>query len=104
MHNPQAVLSHERLRTLLDPDQPVAVLFISVLHFTSDASRIVARFRQFMAPGSYLAQHPGNTWAELTRLADAPGHEMAERRPARGLTIRPLHRWPGRTRHPGRRR
>jgi SAM-dependent methyltransferase len=59
MHDPQAVLGHEGLRTLIDPDQPVAVLFISVLHFTSDASRIVADFRHFMAPGSHLALSHG---------------------------------------------
>lgn len=59
MHDPRSILNHQGLRTLIDPDQPVAALFISVLHFTSDASRIVTEFRRFMAPGSYLALSHG---------------------------------------------
>jgi SAM-dependent methyltransferase len=59
MHEPQALLEHEGLRALIDRDQPVAVLFVSVLHFTSEAARIVAEFRKFMAPGSYLVLSHG---------------------------------------------
>lgn len=66
MHHSQAVLDHPGLRSLIDPGQPVAVLFVSVLHFTSEAARIVADFRQFMAPGSYLALSHGVT-------AEVPG-------------------------------
>lgn len=50
----------ERLRTQaqIDFDRPVAVLLVGVLHFVMDEehpAELIARFREVMAPGSYLA-------------------------------------------------
>lgn len=45
-------------RDFIDFDQPVAVLFVAVLHFVSDdynPHATVARIRDELAPGSYLA-------------------------------------------------
>jgi hypothetical protein len=58
VRDPDAVLGHEALGACIDFDRPVAVLLLMVLHFISqqeDAPGIIARFRERMAPGSYLA-------------------------------------------------
>jgi O-methyltransferase involved in polyketide biosynthesis len=64
LRNPDAVLGHEALATCIDFSQPVAVLLLMVLHFVSqeeDAPGIIARFRDRMAPGSYLAMSLGTS-------------------------------------------
>jgi S-adenosyl methyltransferase len=58
VRDPGAVLGDDALATCIDFSKPVAVLLLSVLHFISleeNAPAIIARFRQRMAPGSYLA-------------------------------------------------
>lgn len=63
---PGAILNHLDMTRLIDFTEPVAVLFASVLHFATDEdnpARIVAAFRDRMAPGSYVViSHvtPGN--------------------------------------------
>ncbi|GGS95603.1 hypothetical protein GCM10010156_62310 [Planobispora rosea] len=63
MREPQAILEDPRLLELIDFGEPVAVLFVSVLHFITDAEDphgIVASFRDRMAPGSYLVISHGS--------------------------------------------
>ncbi|MDT4986141.1 MAG: hypothetical protein QOI74_235 [Micromonosporaceae bacterium] len=58
MRNPDAILNHPATVALLDRDRPVGVLMVSLLHFLTDdddPAGIVARFRDALAPGSYLA-------------------------------------------------
>lgn len=57
----QAILSALELGTTIDLSQPVCVLLVSMLHFMadSDADRLVAAFRDRMAPGSYLVLSAG---------------------------------------------
>ncbi|MEV4461706.1 SAM-dependent methyltransferase [Microbispora sp. NPDC049633] len=58
IRRPDAVMDHPALRALIDFDEPVGVLFVTVLHFVSDeegAHGIVARWRDRMAPGSHVA-------------------------------------------------
>lgn len=53
-----AVLGHPATRRLIDFDEPIAILMFMVLHFVSDDQdpyRLVARYRDATAPGSYLA-------------------------------------------------
>ena len=60
---PRCCRAPELLR-LLDLTQPVAVVCASVLHFVSDEEdphRIIAEYRDHMAPGSYLAISHGTT-------------------------------------------
>lgn len=55
---PDEILNHPKLRTLIDLDQPVALLLVGLLFLIADdddPAGIVARFREAMAPGSYLA-------------------------------------------------
>jgi len=64
IRDPDAVLGHEALAGCIDFSKPVAVLLLSVLHFISheeDAAGIVARFRERMAPGSYLSVSVGTS-------------------------------------------
>lgn len=57
MREPRATLVDPELQALIDFSRPVAVLFVAVLHFITDAedpAGIVRAFREVMAPGSYL--------------------------------------------------
>jgi hypothetical protein len=52
------ILDHPQTKRLLDFDQPVGLLMLAVLHFVPDAwdpVGIVARYRDHLASGSYLA-------------------------------------------------
>jgi hypothetical protein len=58
LREPNVILEHPEVREVIDLDQPVAILLIAVLHFLQDADDpvgIVARLRDAMAAGSYLA-------------------------------------------------
>jgi hypothetical protein len=57
IRRPGEILAHPDLLSMIDFAQPVAVLFVAVLHFVTpqeDPTAIVAAFRDRMAPGSYL--------------------------------------------------
>jgi len=75
IRDPDSVLAHRALAECLDFGQPVAVLLLSVLHFIShdeDAPGIIARFRERLAPGSYLAISVGTSdGADPDMLAEA---------------------------------
>jgi hypothetical protein len=75
VRDPATVLAHPSLAGCLDFSQPVAVLLLSVLHFISheeDAPAIIAKFRERMAPGSYLAISVGTSDdADPEMLAEA---------------------------------
>ncbi|MBH0776926.1 SAM-dependent methyltransferase [Nocardia bovistercoris] len=56
--DPASILAHPRVTDLLDFQRPIAVLLLGVLHFVPDAADpagCVARLRDAVAPGSYLA-------------------------------------------------
>jgi hypothetical protein len=58
LRDPSTILAHPTVRGLLDTDRPVAVLLIAALHFVPDSQHpadILARLRNALAPGSYLA-------------------------------------------------
>jgi hypothetical protein len=75
VREPDAVLGDDTLTRCLDFARPVAVLLLSVLHFISgdeDAPGIVARFRERMAPGSFLVVSIGTSdGADPEMLAEA---------------------------------
>jgi S-adenosyl methyltransferase len=55
---PETILDHSAIREHIDFDQPMAVLMIAILHFFADDDGpydIVARLRDAVPPGSYLA-------------------------------------------------
>ncbi|MGQ0716771.1 MAG: SAM-dependent methyltransferase [Pseudonocardiales bacterium] len=52
------ILDHPQTKSLLDLDQPVGLLMLWMLHFVPDSwdpPGILARYRDRLAPGSYLA-------------------------------------------------
>lgn len=58
LRDPQAILDDPELTGWINPDKPVAILLVAVLHLLGDAddpATIVAQLRDWMAPGSYLA-------------------------------------------------
>jgi hypothetical protein len=57
LRDPGTILGHPDTRRLIDFSQPLAILFVAVLHFIADADAhaAVAAFTGAAAPGSYLA-------------------------------------------------
>lgn len=57
VRQPEKILAHPEVKRLIDFDEPVCVLFVSVLHGITEAedpAGIVREFAERMAPGSYL--------------------------------------------------
>ncbi|WP_434449264.1 SAM-dependent methyltransferase [Lentzea sp. E54] len=58
LRSPDQVLGSTEVRSLLNFDEPVAVMMVAVLHFVPDSddpAAIIAGYRDAMAPGSFLA-------------------------------------------------
>jgi O-methyltransferase involved in polyketide biosynthesis len=58
LRDPESVFDDPRLRQLIDPSKPTAVLLIAVLHFVPDEQKpieLIARIAGCVAPGSYVA-------------------------------------------------
>jgi hypothetical protein len=84
VRQPDDIIGHPSLNTLIDWDQPVAVLLVAILHFVpddNDPAGIVGQFRDKMAPGSHIvishAHHQGDEDAvrhlvSIYRGANAP--------------------------------
>jgi SAM-dependent methyltransferase len=57
LRKPQEILESAEVRRLIDPNRPVAVLLVAILHFVEDADdpyAAVAEFGAALAPGSLL--------------------------------------------------
>ncbi|GAA0940119.1 SAM-dependent methyltransferase [Virgisporangium aurantiacum] len=58
VRQPQRILDNPHVRELIDFDKPVLILFIGLFHLVADGddpAGIVARYRDRMASGSYMA-------------------------------------------------
>jgi hypothetical protein len=57
LRDPATILGHPDTHRLIDLAEPLAILFVAVLHFVPDpdAQQAVAAFTSVAAPGSYLA-------------------------------------------------
>ncbi|MFW6092021.1 MAG: SAM-dependent methyltransferase [Actinomycetota bacterium] len=58
LRHPDEILDDPDVRSLIDFNQPVAVLLVAIVHFLTDEddpAAIIGRFRDAMASGSYLA-------------------------------------------------
>ncbi|MEU0531429.1 SAM-dependent methyltransferase [Amycolatopsis tolypomycina] len=56
--DPDGIFSHPEVRRLLDFDAPVGLLTVAMLHWIPDSEdphALLARYRDHVAPGSYLA-------------------------------------------------
>jgi SAM-dependent methyltransferase len=73
LRDAQAILDHPELKRLIDFDQPVALLLVSMLHFVDDdAYAAVGRLIAALGPGSYLAISHG-TIPDETLAGDIDG-------------------------------
>ncbi len=76
IRDPESILTHPGIRTLIDFDQPVALLLFAILHHVNDhedPQGIAARFREVLPSGSYLAlshfHNPGPGMPEVSAQA-----------------------------------
>jgi hypothetical protein len=79
LREPEAILAHPEVRELIDLDRPVAVLLLAILHFIPDEQDpfgIVARFRDRLPAGSYLAISHGTR--DIPVRPDMSAEQMAE--------------------------
>jgi hypothetical protein len=79
LREPDGILGHPEVRELIDFSQPVALLLMAILHFISDDEDpfgIVARFRDALPAGSYLAISHGTR--DIPARPDMSAEEMAE--------------------------
>ncbi|MER7013577.1 SAM-dependent methyltransferase [Saccharopolyspora sp. NPDC000359] len=89
LRDPEAVLASPEVAELLDLSQPIALMMVAVLHFVTDddePGKIVARYREAMAPGSYLVISHAS--AE-SRPDVGPAHaDLYRRRTSTPMTMR----------------
>ena len=88
MRNPEAILADPELTAVVDLSQPVAVILIAVLHAVPDSddpAGVVARYRDALAPGSYLVIAHGS---HEGRAEEAEKLVEVSRRTPTPLTLR----------------
>ena len=79
LRDPDSVMRHPEVRELIDFDQPIALLLMAILHFVPDEQDpygIVARFRDALPAGSYLALSHGTR--DIPARTDMSPEAMAE--------------------------
>jgi hypothetical protein len=79
LREPDSILGHPEVRELIDFNQPIALLLMAILHFIPDDEdpfRIVARFRDALPTGSYLAISHGTR--DIPVRPDMSADEMTE--------------------------
>jgi S-adenosyl methyltransferase len=72
IREPDAVVGRREVLRLIDFSEPVAVLFVAILHFIPDSDEphaLVGKFRDHMAPGSYLVVSHGTQDVAATAVA-----------------------------------
>ena len=88
LREPDQVLSDPAVRALLDDGEPVAVLMVAVLHFVpdeDDPAGLVARFRDAVPAGSFLALSHATAGQQADRAAE---HRGLYQRTATPMTMR----------------
>jgi hypothetical protein len=79
LREPDSILEHPEVRELISFQQPIGLLLMAILHFVPDEEDplgIVARFRDAMPAGSYLAISHGTR--DIPDRPDMSAPEMAE--------------------------
>lgn len=88
LRHPDDVLGNATVRSLLDLSQPVAVMMVAVLHFVPDSddpAKIVASYRDAMAPGSFLVLSHASQDGPPDKV---DSHQDLYRRTATPMTMR----------------
>ncbi|MGH3827447.1 MAG: SAM-dependent methyltransferase [Pseudonocardiaceae bacterium] len=73
----EGILGHLATKSMLDFTQPIGLLMAALLHFVPDSSNpagIVARYRDRLAPGSYLALSHFTVDGDSAGMTEALGH------------------------------
>jgi SAM-dependent methyltransferase len=89
--DPASILQHPDVTGLLDLTRPLAVLCTSTLHFIGDETdphKVIAEYRDHLAPGSYLAISHGTL--EEDPEGEGGKAEGVYRRASSQLHVRPL--------------
>jgi O-methyltransferase involved in polyketide biosynthesis len=88
LRDTDTILSHPDTRRLIDFGQPLAVLFVSVLHFVADpdAHQAVARLTNAAAPGSHLVLSHATSDRDPQAVAAAAAVYQGTASPARPRT------------------
>jgi hypothetical protein len=92
LRDTDTVLAEPAVRAMLDLGRPTAVLMVAVLHFVpdeDDPAGLVARFRDAMPAGSYLALSHATAGEQADRAAE---HRGLYQRTATPMTMRPRER------------
>jgi S-adenosyl methyltransferase len=79
LREPDDILEHPEVRELIDFNEPIALLLTAILHFIPDEEDplgIVARFRDALPSGSYLAISHGTR--DVPARPDMSADEMAD--------------------------
>jgi S-adenosyl methyltransferase len=90
LRDPASILRHPDVLGLLDLARPVAVLCTSTLHFIADEAephKIIAEYRDRLAPGSYLAITHGTL--EEDPAGEGQAAEGVYRQASSQLHVRP---------------
>ncbi|ONI88376.1 hypothetical protein ALI22I_18600 [Saccharothrix sp. ALI-22-I] len=78
LRDPESVLADAEVRAMLDFDRPIGLLMVAVLHFVPDADephKAIARYREEMAPGSFLAISHGS-WDGVSQEGLQSGEQV----------------------------
>jgi S-adenosyl methyltransferase len=89
MRRPEDILARPEVTNLVDYAEPMAILLVAMLHLVTDdegPARIVARYREAMAPGSYLVmshitshEQPPEVVADLRKVFEQAREPMVPR-------------------------
>ncbi|NUO56844.1 MAG: hypothetical protein HOV71_31370 [Hamadaea sp.] len=74
LRDPEAIFADERVKALIDPARPTAVLLIAVLHFVPDEQQpieLIARIAGQLAPGSHVAISHASPDRQAAQLGQA---------------------------------
>jgi hypothetical protein len=88
LRDPEAVLADPGVRSMLDLDQPIAVMMVAVLHFVSDEddpAKIIAGYRDAVVPGSHLVVSHASQDGQPDK---ADSHQDLYRRTPTPMTMR----------------
>jgi hypothetical protein len=62
LRDPASILTHPRIRELIDFDEPAALMLVAIMHFITEEEgpgEIIAALRDALTPGSYLVLSHG---------------------------------------------
>jgi O-methyltransferase involved in polyketide biosynthesis len=95
IRDPGAVLTDPVVMDLIDAAAPVCVLLVSVLHFlpAGEADVVVAAFKQWMTPGSYLVISAGTSTGTDPELVRSLQAAYADTAPVTGRSAEEIAAW-----------